>query len=124
MRMNALLAATAIAAAAVGGSVHAAENFAALDGIPAEALSANEMEAVVGEGISIDYTPASFGSLSLLGSFSSFSFALGVHWENPVDAIAGFPSLSLGDAVVLNPGKSGVGVFINRNSPHRVTTAH
>ena len=102
---------TGLVLALATGAASATELFIALDGIPAERLSAAEMDAVVGHGIivverSTLTSSASLGSSLLLtggtlidadsGDTFLSSRLLGVHWENQANleiALGGSPTL-------------------------------
>ncbi len=116
MRMNSILATTAVVLGLGLGPALAAEPFAALAGVPAEALSAAEMDAVVGEGIVIVEKSTLISSASkgdsllffgpkLIDAFSGDVFkvrpGLGVHWDSPAEleaALGGTPTLEVSQA--------------------------
>ncbi len=98
------------------GTPDTGASFAALSGVPAEAMSVAERDAVVGQGVVIDnksklISSASFGDSLLLfgvklidadsGSTFIVSPALGVHWESQANleaALGGTPTLVVSQA--------------------------
>ncbi len=117
MTIKSILTAAAVALTVGAGAATATEPFAALAGVPAEALSAAEMDAVVGQGIVIEEkskleSSASFGdSLLFFGPklidadsgdvFKIVAPALGVHWESQAELVAalgGPPTLVVSQA--------------------------
>ncbi len=111
MTIKSILTGAAVALTVAAGTAGAAEPFAALDGVSAEALTAAEMDAVVGQGVVIEeksklISSASFGDSLLLfgvklidadsGSTFIVNPALGVHWgsqPNLEAALGGTPTL-------------------------------
>ncbi len=108
---GAAIAMTAMVSPAVADGETGLKGFAALAGVPAEALSAAEMDAVVGQGIVIEEKSTLISSASKGGSLLLFGPklidadsgdpfkvmpALGVRWESQTDleaALGGTPTL-------------------------------